>query len=42
MPIVFTSIHQHECLDFMNNTPNGNLLLEQDIFTGRWNVLDAG
>ena len=41
MPIVFSSIHQNECLNFINKSRNGDLILEKDIFTGRWNVLDA-
>ena len=41
MSILFSSIHQHECFDFMDSDPNGNFLLEKDIFTGLFNVLDA-
>lgn len=41
MTIVFSSIHQHECFDFLDSDPNGNFILEKNIFTGRWNVLDA-
>ena len=41
MPIVFSSIHRHECLDWLDSDPNGNFLLEKDVLTGRWNVLDA-
>lgn len=41
MPIIFSSVFQKECIDFMNRNPKGNFLLEKDVFTGRWNVLDA-
>jgi hypothetical protein len=39
--IVFSSIHRHECFDWLDSDPNGDFLLEFDVFTGRWNVLDA-
>ena len=42
MTIVFSSIHRHECFDFLDSDPNGNFLLEFDVLTGRWNVLNAG
>ncbi len=41
MTVVFSSIHRHECFDFLDSDPNGNFILEFDVFTGRWNVLDA-
>lgn len=41
MPIIFSSLFQEECLNFMDRNPNGNFLLEKDICTGRWTVLDA-
>jgi len=41
MTIMFSSIYKYTCIAFMNKRPNQNLLLEKDIFTGRWNVLDA-
>ena len=41
MPTVFSSIHEHECIEFMDKRPKRNLILEKDLFTGRWNVLDA-
>jgi|TARA_R110002110_G_scaffold302427_1_gene516554 hypothetical protein len=42
MPTVFSSIHRHECFDFLDSDPNGNFIMEFDVFTGLWNVLDAG
>jgi len=42
MPIVFSSIHEFECYNFLDSDPNGNLIVEKDIFSGLWRVLDAG
>jgi len=42
MTIVFQSLYEHKCIEFMNRNPRGNFLIEKDIFSGMYNVLNLG
>ena len=41
MPVVFSSLFEEECVAFLDRNPSRNLIIERDIFSGRFNVLDA-
>jgi hypothetical protein len=41
MPIVYSSIHRAACIAYILDRPKQNLLMERDLFSGRFNVLDA-
>ena len=41
MPIVFSSLFEAECIAFLNRNPSRDLIIERDIFSGRFNALDA-
>jgi hypothetical protein len=42
MPIVFSSIFKIECIRFLERNKHRNLYIEKEVFSGRWNVVDAG
>ena len=42
MTIVFQSLYEHKCIEFINNNSHGNFLIEKDIFSGMYNVLNLG
>ena len=42
MPIVFTSLYLEHCIRYCDKRPRQNLIIEKDLFTGKYNVLNAG
>ncbi len=42
MPIVFTSLYLEHCIRYCDKRPRQNLIIEKDIFSGKYNVLNAG
>ena len=41
MPVVFSSLFESECIAFLDRNPSRNLIIDRDLFSGRFNVLDA-
>ena len=40
-PIVFSAFTEGECIAFLNRSPSRDLIIERDILSGRFNVLDV-
>lgn len=40
MSVVFTSLFRAECIAYCDARPKLNLIIERDIFSGRFNVLE--
>jgi hypothetical protein len=42
MKIVFMALFIEDCLAWLDDHPDVNGIIEKDIFSGRYNILDAG